>query len=120
LDAKFTRRRFLAAVSAGAAYLTLANAAGCGLPEHTSKVARLRTPKARVLQSPLVSPLPNVSSAPPDDVWALRSRPDLSPPSVEVIREARGTAPGYVFVAPEKGETGQGGSLIVDDRGQVV
>ena len=120
MDAKFTRRRFLAAVSAGAAYLTLANAAGCGLPEHTSKVARLRTPKARVLQSPLVSPLPNVSSAPPDDVWALRSRPDLSPPSVEVIREARGTAPGYVFVAPEKSETGQGGSLIVDDRGQVV
>jgi outer membrane protein assembly factor BamB len=120
LDAKFTRRRFLAAASAGAAYLTLINTVGCGLPEHTSKVARLRTPKARVLQSPVVSPLPNVSSKPPDDVWTLRSRPDLSPPAVGVTKEARSTAPGYVFVAPQKGAVGQGGSLIVDDRGQVV
>ncbi len=120
MDAKFTRRRFLAAASAGAAYLTLTNAVGCERLEHASKVARLRPPKARVLQSPVVSPLPNASSAPTDDVWAFRSRPDLSPPSVEVIREARGTAPGYVFVAPEKDEAGQGGPLIVDNRGQVV
>jgi hypothetical protein len=54
-------------------------------------------------------------------VWAFRSRPDLSPPAVEVATEAREeTAPGYIFVAPEKGDAGQGGSMILDDRGQVV
>jgi hypothetical protein len=37
-----------------------------------------------------------------------------------VTKEANHTAPGYVFVAPEEGEVGQGGSLIIDDRGQVV
>jgi len=120
LDAKFTRRRFLAAAGIGAAYLTLASTVGCGPLEHAPKVARLRTPKARALQSPVVLPLPNVPSTPLDDVWALRSRPDLSPPSVEVIKEARDTAPGYVFVAPEKGDARQGGSLIVDNRGQLV
>ena len=118
MNAKFTRRRFLAA--AGAAYLTVGNAVGCGLLERTSKVARLRTPKARRLQSPEVLPLPNASSTPHDDVWTLRSRPGLSPPSVEVSKLERGTAPGYVFVGPEKGDAGQGGPLIVDDHGQVV
>ena len=54
-------------------------------------------------------------------MWAFRSRPDLSPPAVEVATEAREeTAPGYIFVAPEKGDAGQGGSMILDDRGQVV
>jgi hypothetical protein len=120
LDAKFTRRRFLAAAGAGAAYLTLVNTVGCGPIERASNVARLRTPKVRVLQSPVVSPLSNAPSKPPEEVWALRSRPDLSPPSVGVIKEARGTAPGYVFVAPQEGDGGQGGSLIVDDRGQLV
>jgi outer membrane protein assembly factor BamB len=38
-----------------------------------------------------------------------------------VASEAREeTAPGYIFVAPEKGDAGQGGSMILDDRGQVV
>jgi hypothetical protein len=40
---------------------------------------------------------------------------------VEVTTEARdGTAPGYIFLAPEKGGAGKGGSMIIDDRGQVV
>jgi outer membrane protein assembly factor BamB len=120
LDTKFTRRQFLAAASAGATYLALTNTVGCELVKHTSKVARLRTPTVRVLQSPMVSPLPNISSAPPDGVWTFRSRPDLTPPAVDVIKEARDTAHGYVFVAPEEGDAGQGGSMIVDDRGQVV
>ena len=118
MDAKFTRRWFLAA--AGAAYLTLASTVSCDLLKRTSKVARLRTPKARGLQSPKVLPLPNALPTPPDEVWALRSRPYLSPPSVEVTKQERGTTPGYVFVGPEKGDAGQGGSLIVDDQGQVV
>jgi hypothetical protein len=54
-------------------------------------------------------------------VWNFRSRPDLSPPAVEVTKQAHDdTASGYVFVAPEEGGTAQGGSMIFDDRGQVV
>jgi outer membrane protein assembly factor BamB len=54
-------------------------------------------------------------------VWVFRSRPDLSPPAVEVaIRAHDDTAPGYIFVAPEEGGSGQGGSMVFDDRGEVV
>jgi hypothetical protein len=52
--------------------------------------------------------------------WAFRSRPDLSPPAVEVATRAHDAAPGYIFVAPEEGGAAQGGSMILDDHGQVV
>jgi hypothetical protein len=52
-------------------------------------------------------------------VPTFRSRPDLSPPAIEVTKEASGTAPGYIFVAPKEG-TGQNGPMILDDRGQLV
>jgi hypothetical protein len=100
-------------VSAGATYLALTGTVGCEPPERSSKVRSSRTPK--------VKSLPGVPFPPPDGVWAFRSRPDLSPPAVEVATEAREeTAPDYIFVAPEKGDAGQGGSMIVDNRGQVV
>ena len=58
---------------------------------------------------------------PQDGAWAFRSRPDLSPPAVEVSTQAHdGTAPGYIFVAPERGGAGKGGAMIIDDSGQVV
>ena len=104
MDTKFTRRRLLTAVSAGFTYLALTNTVGCELPKGTSKVV----------------PLPKVSSAPANGVWAFRSRPDLSPAAVEVTTQAYDTAPGYIFVAPERGGAAQGGSMIVDDRGEVV
>jgi Arylsulfotransferase (ASST) len=104
MGARFTRRRFLEGVGAGVTYLALASTVGCESPE----------------PPPKVSPLTGVSYASPDGVWTFRSRPDLSPPAVEVAKEAHHTAPGYVFIAPEEGDAGQGGSLIVDDRGQVV
>jgi hypothetical protein len=47
------------------------------------------------------------------------SRPDLRPVPVSVLTPARGTAPGYVFLAPKK-DVDQAGPLILDDRGQVV
>ena len=53
-------------------------------------------------------------------MWRFRSRPDLSPPPVEVSTQAHDTAPGYIFVAPQMSQAGQGGSMIVDDRGEVV
>jgi hypothetical protein len=104
LGSRFTRRRFLQAAGAGAAYFALANTVGCESSEHLPKV----------------SPLTGVSYAPPDGLWAFRSRPDLTPPVVQVTKKAHNTAPGYVFVAPEAADAGQGGSLIIDNEGQVV
>jgi hypothetical protein len=99
-DAGMTRGRFLA----GAALVGLAGGIlGCG-------------PSGRV--RPLEPPQPG------GGVWAFRSRPDLSPPTVTVGRQSEGTAPGYVFVAPKNGpgETGPGqrGPMIVDDEGRPV
>src|ERR671910_454460 len=112
MGSRFTRRRFLTAASAGAAYLALTGTVGSETPERSSKVRSSRTPK--------VEPLP-AAPFPPEGVWAFRSRPDLNPPAVEVTTEARdGIAPGYIFLAPEKGGAGKGGSMIIDDRGQVV
>jgi hypothetical protein len=47
------------------------------------------------------------------------SRPDLSPPDIEILTPARGTAPGYVFIAPSSGP-GQRGVMILDSTGEVV
>src|SRR5215212_1805693 len=106
MDSKFTRRRFLTAASAAAAYLALTATVGSESPERSSKVRSSRTPK--------VKPLPD-APFPPDGVWAFRSRPDLDPPVVKVATEAQDdTAPGYIFLAPEKGGAGKGGSMIFD------
>jgi hypothetical protein len=47
------------------------------------------------------------------------SRPDLKPPPVQILKRARRTAPGYIFIAPKK-EVEQTGPLMLDNRGQVV
>src|SRR5919107_206724 len=114
-----TRRQFLAA--AGATYLALTNLVGCELLGRAPGVSPVRTPEVGPVRIPRrVLPLPGVSSAPEEGAWSFRSRPDLSPPVAEVATRAHDTAPGYVFVAPETGGAGQGGSLIVDDSGEVV
>ena len=115
----FTRRRFLKALGA-AACLALSSTVGCAPLERTRKLRSLHTPKASALRIPKVLPLPSVSSPPPGSAWVFRSRPDLSPPALDVAVRARDTAPGYVFVAPERGVAGQAGPMILDDRGQVV
>ena len=73
-------------------------------------------PEGRV--RPLETPRPNGGR------WAFRSRPDLNPPAVTVVRRSGRTAPGYVFVAPKNGpgETGPGqrGPMIVDNEGHPV
>jgi hypothetical protein len=48
-----------------------------------------------------------------------RSRPDLRPPVVHVTTHARGTTPGFVFIAP-KLRVAQAGPMILDDDGHVV
>ena len=120
MASKFTRRRFLTALSA-AAFFGLANTAGCAPLERAKKLRSLRTPEASPLRMPnKVEPLPSASSAPLEGAWAFRSRPDLSPPAVEVSKASHDTASGLIFVAPEEGGGGQGGTMILDDRGQVV
>jgi hypothetical protein len=114
---RFTRRRFLSAVGAGATYLALTNVVGC---DRSERAPQAKSPKGGTPSAPKVLPLPSASLAHQEDVWAFRSRPDLSPPAVEVTTQAHDTAPGYIFVAPEEGDARQGGSMIVDDRGEVV
>jgi hypothetical protein len=118
MASRFTRRRFLTAL--GAAYLALSSTVGCAPLERTRKLRSLRTPKPSPVRFPKVQPLQDASSAPVGGAWAFRSRPDLSPPAVEVATRAHDTAPGYIFVAPEEGGAAQGGSMILDDHGQVV
>jgi hypothetical protein len=85
---RFTRRRFLSAVGAGATYLALTNVVGCDLSE---RVPQAKTPKGGGPSTPKLSPLPNASLAPQKDGRAFRSRPDLSPPAVEVTTQAHDT-----------------------------
>ncbi|HEU5278041.1 MAG TPA: arylsulfotransferase family protein [Gaiellaceae bacterium] len=47
------------------------------------------------------------------------SRPDLKPPTVQILKRTRHTAPGYIFIAPKK-DVVQAGPLILDNRGRVV
>jgi hypothetical protein len=115
---RFTRRRFLAAVGAGATYFALANTTGCESAERASR-AKPATRSQPTRPGRVVASGSSGSSS-RRGAWAFRSRPDLSPPAVEVSKKARATAPGYIFLAPQKGDAGQGGSLIVDNEGQVV
>ena len=119
MSPRLTRRRFLTGLGA-ATYLVLANTVGCAPLERTRKPRSLHTPKASPLRFPRVQPLPNALSRPVDGAWVFRSRPDLSPPAVEVATSAHDAATGYIFVAPEEGGAAQGGSMIFDDQGQVV
>jgi len=103
LSAKITRRRFLGAVAAGGAWITLTGTLGCE-----------QSPRAKAIASP----------AREEQSWAFRSRPEFSPLTVEVRTQAHGTSPGYVFVSPKKepGASGpsQDAPLIVDDGGEPV
>jgi Arylsulfotransferase (ASST) len=118
MGSKFTRRRFLTAVGASATYLALANTVGCELAKRSPKTRPKTTSQPAQPEGALT-----YASAPSSKrgVWAFRSRPDLSPPAVEMAKEARDDiAPGYIFVAPKKGDAGQGGSMILDNDGQPV
>ena len=103
MGGKITRRRFLGAAAGGAAWVALAGTTGCGPVERSRAAA---------------------SSGQPGQAWSFRSRPDLQPPVITVRRQARDTAPGYVFVAPKNGPDengpGQDGCVILDDQGQPV
>ena len=118
MGSKFTRQRFLTAVGASATYLALANTLGCELAKRTSKTGPTTTSQPAQPEGAVTYGSPPASKR---GVWAFRSRPDLSPPAVEMAKEALDDiAPGYIFVAPKKGDAGQGGSMILDNGGQPV
>jgi len=48
-----------------------------------------------------------------------RTRPDLQPPVMKIVTPAKGTSPGFVFLAP-KMAVKQAGPMIMDNHGQVV
>src|SRR5215217_4653985 len=118
-SSRFTRRRFLKVLGAGAACLTLTSAAGCGLLGRITKLRSLHAPRVAPLRAPKVWPLPSVPPAPPKGVWAFRSRPDLSPAAIEVTMRAQGTSSDYMLLALKEG-AGEHGPMIVDDQGQLV
>jgi hypothetical protein len=97
LSREFTRQEFLGAVGAGAACLALLNLQGCQEEQQSHS-----SPPAQ-----------------PGDVRSFRSRPDLSPPAVQITTRAHDTAPGYIFVAAKKG-AGQDGPMILDNLGRLV
>jgi hypothetical protein len=103
LGGRITRRRFLGALSAGAAGIALTGTFGCG-------------------QSPRT--LASASSEGPGRASTYRTRPDLRPPAIEVNASSPGTAPGYIFVSPKKEPGGlapsQDAPLIVDGSGEPV
>src|SRR5918994_6251079 len=119
MGTRFTRRRFLTALSAGAAYLALTNTMGCELFGRTSKLKPLRILRVSPLRTPKVWSLPRISPDPPKGLWAFRSRPDLSPAAVEVTTTQAhdDTAAGYIFVAVKEG-AGEHGPMIINDLGQ--
>jgi hypothetical protein len=103
LGGTITRRRFLGALSAGAAGIALTSTLGC-------------EPTARTL----------ASTAPggPGQARAFRTRPDLRPPDIKVFTGSPAAAPGYVFVSPKKEPGGRAPSqdapLILDGSGEPV
>jgi hypothetical protein len=103
LGARRTRKGFLRVAAGGGALLALGALAACE-PD----------PRIRVRASP-----GSVGRR-----RAFRSRPDLSPPPVEVVRRSRGVAKGYLFTAPKNGPgegyPAQDGPMILDGEGRPV
>ena len=63
--------------------------------------------------------LESADAASRPSVHGFVTRPDLRPPVISVATPARGTADGYLFLAPSSGP-GMRGGLIADDRGDPV
>jgi hypothetical protein len=55
----------------------------------------------------------------PGDEFTFHSRPDLTPPAVEVTKQSGGASPGDIFITPQQGPT-QNGAMILDAEGALV
>ena len=98
MSTRYKRREFLKAVGAGTAWIALLKLPGCN-PENQ------RTHRSPPAQT--------------KDAQTFHSRPELSPPTIDVTTQAHDTAPGYIFIAPKKG-IGQDGPMIIDNLGRLV
>jgi hypothetical protein len=78
-----------------------------------------RTPRLAVAALAVAAAGCGSTNGPPPPYQHFRSRPDLKPPRVRVLTPARGTAPGFVLIAPKK-HVAQAGPMIVDNRGRLV
>lgn len=58
--------------------------------------------------------------AKPPTTVTLKTLPDLDVPILKVDHAARGTSPGYVFVAEKGGKDRPGGPVIADNRGRIL
>jgi hypothetical protein len=107
LSTKLTRRKFL---RASAAWIALTSTLlGCEPPRRPAKTALSTT----------------ASPGRPKYVRSFRSRPDLHPPTIDIVTPAHNnTAPGYIFLAPKNGpgedSPSQDGPLILDNSGEPV
>ena len=101
-------------MGAGYIWITILNTTGCKPAVRTQEKSTLSSQPEHAWTRH------SQPTQPATEVQRFRSRPDLSPPVVEVSTRAHDTAPGYIFVAPKMGGPGQGGSMILDDRGQPV
>jgi Arylsulfotransferase (ASST) len=103
LGVRRTRKDFLRVVAGGGALLALGTLAACEPDPRIRASASPRTVGRR---------------------WAFRSRPDLSPPPVEVVKRSRATNEGYLFAAPKNGPgeayPAKDGPMILDDGGRPV
>ncbi len=62
---------------------------------------------------------PGFAARAPGDVEHFHSRPDLQPATAKITKNARGTAPGYIFLAPQAGPVSDG-PMIIDSHGHLV
>src|SRR5215216_5173057 len=104
LSTKLTRRKFLKAAGAGAAWIALTSTLGCESDRRPQATASPERPKY---------------------VRSFRSRPDLHPPTIDIVTQAHNdTAPGYIFLAPKNGpgedSPSQDGPLVLDNSGEPV
>jgi hypothetical protein len=90
--------------------------AGCSHDEEKSAAAKTT---GTTTGTPEAAPQQPAPKGPPPLSQRFRTRPDLKPPLVKVRTPARGTAPGYIFMAPKMVVT-QAGPMIMDNRGEMV
>jgi Arylsulfotransferase (ASST) len=61
----------------------------------------------------------NAAPRVPGDELTFRSRPDLTPASVEVTKQSSDAASGDIFITPQQGPT-QNGAMILSPSGQLI
>jgi hypothetical protein len=72
------------------------------------------TPSGPIPSMPL-NPAPRVTG----DELTFQTRPDLTPPAVEVTKPSTDATSGDIFVTPQQGPT-QNGAMILDGNGQMI